>query len=281
MSLFLLQLKGELRKLFARKRTYIGFGIFFALEIALLVMFQLPKIQRSFQRTLESAGYGFDEYFSGVTIAYQVVVWTTFLLGALYVALVAGDIVSKEVEDGTMRMTLCRPISRVRLLLIKYCACLVYTFALIFFIGLSALGVGIAWLGIGKFFAVQPLAGLFAIYDVSEGHLRYLLCLPFLALSMTCVTSLGFALSCFNMKPAAATICTLSYFIADLIFIRIPYFEEIKTWFITSHTESWYNLLRFRIPWPTVIDDYSYLLGVNATLVIIAIVVFQRRDFKS
>jgi hypothetical protein len=26
MSLFLLQLRGELRKLFARKRTYIGFG---------------------------------------------------------------------------------------------------------------------------------------------------------------------------------------------------------------------------------------------------------------
>jgi ABC-2 type transport system permease protein len=244
-------------------------------------MFQLPQAQRSFRRTLEGAGYGFEEYFSGVTLAFQVVVWTTFLLGALYVALVAGDIVSKEVEDGTMRMTLCRPISRVRLLIIKYCACLIYTFALIFFIGLSALAVGVTWRGVGSFFAVQPLQNLFSIYGATDGHLRYLACLPFLALSMVSVASLGFAFSCFNMKPAAATICTLSYFMADLIFIRIPYFEDIKTWFITSHTESWYNVLRYTIPWPTIIDDYSYLLAVNATLVIVAIVAFQRRDFKS
>ena len=38
------------------------------------------------------------------------VMWTVFLLGGLYLALVvAGDVMSKEVEDGTMRMILCRP----------------------------------------------------------------------------------------------------------------------------------------------------------------------------
>ncbi len=281
MSLALRQLRGELWKLFARKRTYLGFGVFFAVEILILLLFQLPKVQRSWKGLLERAGYGFEEYFSGVTLAFQVVIWTTFLLGGLYLALVAGDVVAKEVEDGTLRMTLCRPVPRVRVLALKYLSCLIYTFALIFFIGLSALAVGMLRQGPGSFFAYQPLQGLFVLYDFQEGLWRYLLSLPMLALSLVSVTSLGFTFSCFNMKPAAATIATLSYFIADSIFRSVPYFESIKPWFITTHTETWINVFRSPIPWPRMVEDYAYLFGVDLTLVIIGAVAFQVRDFKS
>src|ERR1051325_9286927 len=99
MSLFLLQLYGELWKLFARKRTYLGFGVFFALEILILLLFQLPKVQRSWRHLIEGAGYGFEQYFSGMTLAFQIVLYTTSLLGGLYIALVAGDVVAKEVEE--------------------------------------------------------------------------------------------------------------------------------------------------------------------------------------
>ena len=281
MSLFLLQLRGELWKLFARKRTYIGFGVFFALEVLILILFQLPKVQRSWRGLIEQAGYGFEQYFSGITLAFQIIFFTTFLLGILYVALVAGDIVAKEVEDGTLRMTLCRPVPRVRLLALKYLACLIYTFALIFFIGLSALAVGIARQGTGGFFAFQPLQKLFALYDFGPGLARYLGSLPLLALSLLSVASLGFMLSCFNMKPAAATICTLSYFIADMIFRGIPYFESIKPWFITSHTETWYNVVRSPKPWPQMLEDYAYLIGLDATFFLVGAIVFSARDFKS
>ena len=38
---------------------------------------------------------------------------SVLLLGAIYLALVAGDIVAKENEDGHYRLLLVRPISRV------------------------------------------------------------------------------------------------------------------------------------------------------------------------
>jgi ABC-2 type transport system permease protein len=281
MNLFLLQLRGELWKLFARKRTYLGFAVFLALEILILILFQLPKVQHAWQHIIEGAGYGFSEYFSGITLAFQVVLWTTSLLGGLYLALVAGDIVAKEVEDGTLRMMLCRPISRGRLLAVKYVACVIYTFALAFFIGLSALAVGVARQGTGGFFVFQPIEKLFVMYDFGPGLLRYLFSLPALGLSMLSVTSLAFMISCCNVKPAAATICTLSYFIADMIFRGIPYFESIKPWFISTHTESWYNSLRSPLPWPRMLEDYAYLLGVDATFLVIAFVIFSSRDFKS
>ncbi|HET6409425.1 MAG TPA: ABC transporter permease [Chthoniobacteraceae bacterium] len=281
MMLFFHQLGGELAKLFARKRTYIGFAAFMALEILILLIFQIPKVQRGWQRTIERAGYGFDSYFSGTTLAFQMVIWTAFILGGLYIALVSGDIVAKEVEEGTMRMTLCRPVSRVRLLLLKYCTCVIYTMSLVLFIGTSALAVATLKEGVGGFFAIQPLAGVFQMYDTGEGVLRYLFAMPFLGLSMLSVASLGFMLSCCNMKPAAATICTLSYFLADMIFRGIPYFEDIKAWFITTHTEAWYHMLRTPIPVEKMVQDYAYLAGINATLVIVGVVIFQSRDFKS
>jgi len=281
MSLFYRQLRGELWKLFARKRTYIGFGAFLALEIVILIIFQIPKVQRSWRHFIERAGGGFDEYFSGLTLAFQVVYWTTFLLGGLYIALVAGDVVSKEVEDGTLRMTLCRPVSRVRVLLLKYVACLIYTAVLVAFIGVSALLVATARQGTGGFFVFQPLEKLFVLYEFWPGLGRYLASLPLLGLSLMTVASVGFALSCFNMKPAAATICTLSYFFADLIFRDIPYFESIREWFITSHTDTWYNIFRVPVPVQLMVEDYAYLLAVNATVVIIGALNFQQRDFKS
>ncbi|MEQ1862353.1 MAG: ABC transporter permease [Chthoniobacteraceae bacterium] len=281
MNLFLTQFRHELRKLFARKRTWLGFGAFLGVECVILLLLQLPKVQRSWKFIIERAGYGFEQYFSGITLGFQVLIWTIFFLGALYVSLVAGDIVAKEVEDGTLRMTLCRPISRVRLLLIKYLTCVFYTFLLIFFVGLSALAVGTAKEGVGAFFVFQPLQNLFALYDTGPGHLRFIGSLPLLSLSMLSVTTIAFMLSCWNMKPAAATIATLTYFMADGIFRRIPYFEDIKQWFLTTHMESWDNAFRAPVPVAQIIGDYSYLLAVDATLVIIAVVAFQARDFKS
>lgn len=280
MSLFFLQFRGELWKLFARKRTYLGFGAFLALEIVILLLFQLPKVQRSWRHLLEDSGYVFEQYFSGITLAFQVVLGTT-TLAFLYTALVSGDIVAKEVEDGTLRMTLCRPVSRLRVLAVKYLTCVFYTFVLAFFIGLSALAVGTLRQGAGGFFVFQPLEKLYVIYDFGPGLVRYLASLPVLGLSLLSVTSFAFMLSCCNVKPAAATIGTLTFFIADLIFRGLPYFESIKHWFISTHTETWYNVLRSPLPWQRMIEDYAYLFAVDSTFVLIGVVIFSTRDFKS
>src|SRR5436309_3424680 len=107
-------------------------------------MLQLPKPQTHFRRLIEQNGFIFEQYFSGLTLALFILMTTTFLLGGLYLALVSGDVVSKEVEEGTLRMMLCRPISRARIIALKYLACVIYTFALFTFIALSALAAGFA-----------------------------------------------------------------------------------------------------------------------------------------
>ena len=281
MTAFLFQLRGELVKLFARKRTHIGFAAFLLVELAILFVLNLPKPKALFRHQIEQNGYAFDAYFSGVTLGLMILMNTTFLLGALYLALVSGDVVAKEVEDGTMRMMLCRPASRVRILLLKYTACVIYTFALVLFIGLTALLAGIAYRGIGGLFVFAPMDRIFALYELGPGLARYLAALPLLALCLMTVTSMGFLFSCLNMKPAAATIITLSLFFLDFIFRNIPYFESLHPYFLTTHMAAWVHVFENYVPWWSMAEDFSYLLAADATFVIVALAFFHQRDFKA
>ncbi len=282
MNLFLLQLYGELHKMFARKRTYIGFGAFLLLEILVLFFLQLPKVQRAFRHLIEDqSGYLFEDYFSGVTLAFIILSSSIFILGALYLALVAGDVVSKEVEDGTMRMILCRPVSRARVIAIKALSSAIYTFVLLIFIGVTALLTGAAYRGFGGLFVFVPEEGLVAFHQLAPGIARYLCALPLVALSLMSITALAFMFSCFNMKPAAATILTLSYFFLDWIFRHIPYFESIKFYFLTTHMSAWLRIFEAHIPWTRMIEDYAFLLAIDATFLIAGWFYFEQRDFKA
>ena len=282
MSLFFLQLRGELRKMFARKRTWIGFGAFLLIEIMVLLLLQLPLAQRAFRRTIESSGYLFAKYNSGLTLGFSILFWTVFLLASLYLSLVAGDVMSKEVEEGTMRMMLCRPVSRLRIIALKYVACGIYTFALIEFIGITALLAGFLRQGFGGgLFVFVPPEKLFVLFDFWPGLGHYLFALQALSLSLVTVTSFAFMLSCCNMKPAAATVVSLSYILIDMIFRSMPYFESIHGWLLTTHMATWYNAFHTPVPWANMLEDYGYLLGADGTLVTIGAVIFMRRDLKS
>jgi ABC-2 type transport system permease protein len=279
--LFLRQFSAELLKLFARKRTWIGFGAFLGLESLVLILSQTEKAKRGFRAFLESNGAMFEEYFGGLTLAFNMMALTVALLGAIFVALVAGDIVSKEVEDGTMRMTLCRPVSRVRVLGVKFLASLLYCFVLIIFIGATALLTGLAWQGLGSLCAVIPEEKLLAFYPPGEGLARYFAALPCFGLSFCTIVSLAFMFSCCNMKPASATIVSLAILFVDRILDFWPQFASFKPWFMTSHMVTWLNVFRSPLPWGRMVEDYLYLFGLNATFVLVGCTIFLRRDLKS
>ena len=281
MPLFLFQLRGELWKLFARKRTYIGYGVFLGVESLVLALINLPPGRRGMKRMIENSGGLFDEYFSGLTVALMMVSLSLFILGSLYLALVAGDIVAKEVEDGTMRMTLCRPVSRLRVLLIKYFTVVIYTFSLVIFAGLSALCLGLLVRGTGGLFPLIPDVNLLVLYDFGPGLERYLGVLPCFGLSMLTLSTFAFQLSCWNVKPAAATISAITVFFVDWILHQMPYFQSYHQWMMTTHMNSWMNVFREPVPWSRMIEDYAYLLGLDATFFIVGAVVFASRDFKS
>ncbi|CAN5412997.1 hypothetical protein BH23VER1_BH23VER1_17860 [soil metagenome] len=280
MRLFLSQLRWELVRLLGRKRTYIGFGAFVVLEVALVGFFQLDGPQRWIRRTAEEAGAAGD-VMSALTLAFLVLSFSVFLLGGIYVALVAGDIVAKDAEDGTLRMVLCRPVSRLRVLLLKWISCLLYTFVLIGFIGLTSLLAGVAIRGWGGTFLVAaPEQGLLTLYPWGEGLRRYGAGVGLLALSMTTVGSLAFFFSCLRIKPAAATILALTVLFVDFVLEKMPFLADYRHYFLAPKMNAWIGILRDRVPVSEMLRDYAFLGGVGVTCFVLGWMVFAARDFK-
>ncbi|GAA5142666.1 hypothetical protein GCM10023213_29040 [Prosthecobacter algae] len=282
MILFFRQWQGELLKLFARRRTFIGFGAFLLFETVLLIVSHLQGVERFFERMISRQGQSFDHYFSALTLAQIIIGFSVVLLGAIFLALVAGDIVAKENEDGHYRLLLVRPISRVRLLFIKYLTCIGYTFALVQFITWSSFLLGLSLKGWGGgFFVMIPDVGVLEFYDWWPGLKRFALASLFLAFSMSTVSSIAFFLSCLPIKPAAATITALSYFLIDRILRETSFMESYDQLLLTKHISSWARLLAQDIAWPQVIRAFTVLAAVNASLFIAGAAVFESRDLKS
>lgn len=271
----------ELRKLFSRPRTHIGFGVFLAFEILILVLLRLPRPQAAFRRLLEENGYLFAEYFSGPTLAMAMISAAVMFLTTLYLALVAGDIMAKEQEEGTLRMILNRPVPRWHLVACKWVACLVYTLVLLVFLGVSGLLLAIAFQGWGGLFVYAPIQSVFAVFPPWEGVGRLMGGMLVLAAALCTISSIGFFFSCLPVRPAAATILTLSVFFVDFVMNNLPYFASYQHLFMSHHIAQWVLVFESPVPWATLFRALLPLWAVNLTCLILAGAVFAQRDFKS
>lgn len=281
MSLFFTQFRAELYKMLARKRTFLGFGAFLVLEIVIFWVLHIDGVENGFRRMIQRQGESFETYFSALTLGF-VVLMLSLMLSAVFMTLVAGDVVAKESEDGNLRLVLARPISRLRLLTLKYLSCLVFSLVLMQFIVWTVLLMGIAIRGWGGgLFVFSPEEEMFVLFDATEGLQRYALASVGLTLSMMGITSMGFFMSCFRVKPATATITALAYMFVDSILRESHLMDNYKEYLITYYMSAWRTLFMETIPWVSICRSYSILVGISLTLFVLGVAVFQSRDLKS
>lgn len=261
----------------------MGYGAFLLMEAVILFVYKLPRSQSYMKSMLERNGLDFNTFYSSLTITFTIMLLSMFLLGSIYFALVAGDIVAKENEDGNLRMVFARPISRLRLLLVKYTAVSLYTFTFVFFVGVTGYAMAVAAVGWeGGLFVMEPKMKVFAAYpDWWEGASRLALSAAGIGISMITLSSIAFMFSCFKIKPAAATIITLTILFVDMILQGFPFFKPYESYFITWRMSAWVFLLEQQLSWPKIFESYAFLLGINATMFTLGWLAFQTRDFKT
>jgi len=280
MTMFYHHLRNELWKLFGKKRTYIGFGAFLLAQNAMLLTFRFTHWRSDLERMLAGNGYLAQEYVSALTVAVIMLIPQVVLLMPLYVALVGGDLVAKEVEDGTLRMILSRPISRFRLLLAKWVAGVIFSAALVLVLGGTALGFARMWFPWKSMFVFVP-GMVFSVLSPEEGFRLYLWSHLFMTLNASVILGIAFMYSCFNMKPAAATILALSLLFVNLVMEGIPFFERYHEYLLTYHFRCWHNVYAQPIPWAQMWQSLCVLLAANLTTFLIGAAAFQARDIKS
>ena len=87
--------------------------------------------------------------------------------------------------------------------------------------------------------------------------------------------------SCFKIKPAAATIVTLTVMFSDMVLRNIPYFSGFQKYFITYHTACWVRTYLEIVPWWSIAESLLYLGALGTTFWIVGAMAFCSRDFKS
>ncbi len=284
MTMFWLHLRNELWKLFGKKRTYIGFGVFLLAQNLMLLAFRFSNWQKGTAKLLESNGYIGAEFISALTVALLMLLPQILLLMPLYVMLVGGDLVAKEAEDGALRMILSRPISRFRLLFTKWLTGVIFATILIVSLGAMALFFARCWFGWKGMFVFIPIPGgstIFNVMTASEGLQYYALAHLLLAVNACTMLSLAFMFSCFNMKPAAATILAMSVLFLSVVMEGMPFFEDWKEFAITHHFRAWVMIFGKPMQTAQIAQSLCVLVAVNVTAFVIGATHFHLRDIKS
>jgi len=281
--IFLLQLRNELWKLFAKKRTYIGFGMFLVAQNAMLFGFHFGKGWRHYyERMLQGNGYLVEDYISALTVALIMLIPQILLLMPLYTGLVGGDLMAKEAEDGTLRMILCRPVSRWRLLVVKWLAGVVFAISQVLALGVMALVFASFWFPWrGMFVLIPEPEHVFNVLSAADGLKAYASSHFFLCLNAITMMTIAFMFGCFNMKPAAATILAISFMLLNIVLESIPALADWRPYLLLHHFRAGRTMFESPTDWSRIITALSVLTAFNITCLVIGGTAFHSRGIKS
>jgi ABC-2 type transport system permease protein len=274
-------LVSELLKTFRKWRTYIGF-----LAIAVLVplveiglKLEGGSMIRSITRSLSGDFFFVGNLFNGYFVAHLIMnsLWIHI---PFLISLVAGDELAGEGTAGTFRLILTRPTSRSRILLMKYGATLIYTAALVVFLGALSTILGLALFGAGDLIVVRNGLTIIPGADVPG---RLVLAFGLAVWSMWCVASLAFLLSSLVENAIGPIIGTMTIIIVFFVIGNIPVelFSSMKPYLFTSYLNVWQDALRVPIDWETMVRSAGKLLAFSVGFYVVTWYIFVRKDILS
>jgi ABC-2 type transport system permease protein len=280
---FFRQLGWELRRLWRRPRTWAGFVACAVFELVMIGLYRLPTVQAAMLRQVWRLPEGFDRSgtVSGLAIAFEVTAEMTVLVAPLFLALVAADLIGKEAEDGTLRMVLCRPVSRGAVLTQKLLACGVYTTMLALFLAATTVGMAVAVHGTGRFAVVIVRESILGMMDFEAGLARFALAMPFFVFGLSTIPLFAFALSCLPIKPGTAATIALAVLLADWTVRVHPAFAAISPYCLTTRMATWRQFFSDDVPWLRIARNMRQLAWIDAALIAGAWAAFRRRDLTA
>jgi ABC-2 type transport system permease protein len=262
--------KWELAKLLAQKRTYLGLGTAMVVPVIFVVVLQ---IQSGGPNDVPLGRYIRD---SGIVTPLVVLLFMSIWGFPLITALVAGDIVASESQNGTMKTILTRSRERGQVFAGKAFAAFTYTVAVVLAMGIVGVVAGsIAW-------GFHPFTSLSGTH-VSAGRGLGLLfaSLALYVLPLAAIAAFGLLLSTVTRNSAASVVGTLMFALFMQLIGVLPGTESIRPYLLGTQFDAWHGFLRTPADWAPVVRAI-WLSALYLTVPLVAAyLVFLRRDVAS
>jgi ABC-2 type transport system permease protein len=263
----ILVLKWELLKLLAQKRTYLGLGA--AMLVPLI--FVLVLIFKAAGPNDIPLGRNIRD--TGLATPFVVLFFMSIWAFPLITALVSGDIVAAESNNGTLKTILTRSRNRGEIYAAKVVATLAYTVLAI--VAMGVVGVVAASLEWG-FNDLTSLSGT----TVGAWHGLGLLAasLAIYAWPMAGIAAFGLFLSTVTRNSASAVVGTLMWALLMQLLGVLPGTESIRPYLLGEQFQAWHGFLRTPADWTPVVRALwvcAFYVGIPLA---VGYLVFLRRD---
>ncbi|MCB0700973.1 MAG: ABC transporter permease subunit [Chitinophagales bacterium] len=275
-------LRIELYKIFSRPRTYISFAVITA--ITFIIQLAMYVDGSSFvEFAIQGVGDQFDiqgRVLNGYLITY-LILQSLLVQVPLLIALVAGDVLAGEANMGTLRLLLTKPISRTKVVWVKFVSSLVYALALLLWLAIIGLGASVLIFGTGDLINLKSDAFIMLLED--DVLWRYGAALAFAALAMATVAALSVFMSAFADNSVGPIIGTMGVIVVLTIFtnLELPLFNLVKPYLFTTHMVAWKGFFDVPVPYEAIAQSAIVLTIYIIGFVVATMVVFNKKDILS
>jgi len=229
-------LRSELGMVFRRRRNQVILLVLAAIPvvIGIAVNASAPDGDSS-----EGPPFLYSIATNGVFVALTSLSVVLPLFFPLAVSVVTGDAVAGEASLGTLRYLLVVPVSRTRLLAVKYAGALAYLLAAALLVGAVGVGIGVLLFPVGP---VTLLSG--TQVSLGGGLVRVLLVALYVAAMMAAVAAIGLFVSTLTESPIAATASTVVLAITSQVLDTVPQLDWLHPWLFSHYWLDYGDLLR-------------------------------------
>jgi ABC-2 type transport system permease protein len=265
-------LASELRLVLRRRRNLAGFAVLAAVPILIAV---------AVKSTASRPGGDAPDFFRSITenglfVSLSALALEIGLFLPLAVAAISGDAVAGEANLGTLRYLLTVPVSRLRLLGIKYAAIVIFSFIATFLVAATGMVVGLALFGGGD---LTTLSG--SQISFVDGVLRIALASAYLSCALGSLGAVGLFVSTLTEQPIAATIATILFSSASFILDSIPQVSWLHPYLITHNWLAFGDLLRDPIAWGGILQGLYVAAAYAIVFFLAAWARFAGKDVTS
>ena len=290
----------ELFKISKRPRTYIAFAAISAIVLIFQFAFKadgqsymnlmLQNVQDSFELDRSKA-------INGYFMCY-IILNTLLIQVPILVALIAGDAISGEANMGTLRLMLTKPVSRTRILLVKFAASFIFTIMLLLWMAVMALFLSMLIFGVDDMLIFRVKGEESQILQIAQDDIlwRYFAAFGYAAVALTVIAALALLLSIFaenSIGPIIATVCIV--IICTIVSnINVPIIDKnVKPWLFTSYLVGWKGFFYIGTnedgqPVPGSLENWAairnslYILFAHIVILLgMSVMVFRRKDILS
>jgi ABC-2 type transport system permease protein len=268
-------LRFEWIKLMHRPRTFLSIGLMLVL-IGLIFWGLKSEGENALGYLFQSLDENFlmqGTILNGYMVSF-LILNTLWIHIPVLIVIVTGDLFSSELETGTIRLLMTRPISRNRVALAKYGTAVLYVF--FFVLIFTIVSLGLAMLSFGSGDLIVAFNGL-QIIPEADLLWRFLAAYSYAFLAMSTFAIFSVSVSFFTRKSLVAILITLGIIVISTLLqtLASSLFLGWEFSLITYHFAQWQLFFYSEIDWAALLNSTLWLVSFSSICIVVSLLRFK------